>query len=60
MIILIEIAFALAFLGLFVKAIIETVWGAILMVYGLTLYTLGYTIKFLSWISRAFKRNTLA
>ena len=54
MIILIEIAFALAFLGLLVKAIIETVWGAILMIQALLLMAVGYTLKFVACIMRLF------
>ena len=54
MIILIEIAFALIFLIFLVKAIIETVWGVILMIYAILLMACGYTLKFVACIMRVF------
>lgn len=54
MIILIEIAFALVFLGLLVKAIMETICGVIMLVQGLLMMALGYSLKFVACIMRLF------
>ena len=54
MIVLIEIVFVLAFLGLLIKAIIETVCGVIMLIQGLIMIALGYTLKFVACIMRLF------
>lgn len=52
MILIIEIAFVLLFTGLLVKALVETVWGIILIFTGLILIASSYTWQFFTYLGR--------
>lgn len=52
MILIIEIAFVLLFLGLLAKALLETVWGIILILTGLILIASSYIWQFIACFGR--------
>jgi sulfite exporter TauE/SafE len=56
---LLEIAFVLFFLGLLAKALVETVWGIILIVTGLMLLAGSYIWQFLTYLGRRLANLTL-
>ena len=53
---LIGILFLIVFLGLLTKAIIETIWGICLIIYGLFWHTIGYSLSALAMIIRLAKK----
>jgi hypothetical protein len=51
-----KVAFVLVFALLVIKAVIETMWGAILIIYGSILWIAGHTIN----LYERIRRNRLA
>ena len=49
------IVIAVVMLVLLVKALIETAWGAVLMISGICLLLVGYSLKFIASIRRIFE-----
>jgi len=48
----VQVGLALVFVFLLVKAIIETIWGLILILSGLTIMTCEFITRAVKWISR--------
>ena len=59
-----KLAFVFVLAYLFVKAVLETIWGLMLIVSGSTLYVMGSAIGAMSWVSercgRAWRRIAVA
>ena len=49
------IVFGLIMLVLLIKALIETVYGAVLMAYAIVLIAIGYTLKLLAFFLRIYE-----
>ena len=41
---------------LLTKAIIETIWGTCLLIYGLVLHSIAYCLEFIAWIMELFSK----
>jgi hypothetical protein len=50
-----KIAFVLVLVYLFVKAVVETIWGLAQIAYGALLYVIGSTLCFVGWAIRICK-----
>lgn len=59
MILIIEIAFVLLFLGLLAKALFETAWGIILIITGLFFMAFGYFLQFIISLIKVIEALTL-